>query len=143
VISFVIPPHISARPLSIVLMIQMAKLLMLVVVTLLVINAKPLNQKKIQSRDPCNRRNIHLSVGDDKHLPLLAGGGYIHHRSYLSSTPATAATASSGGTGMPFQGGSRVLVDQSLSGPNTKEDTGELSCRNSTMNPVFALAARD
>jgi hypothetical protein len=105
--------------------------------------AKPPNRKEIQSRDPRNRRNIYPSVGDDKHPPLLAGGGYIRRGSCSLSTLAAAAVSSSGGVAMSFWEGSSLLVDLSGSGPNTNEDTGELSRRNSTMNPAFALAAMD
>jgi hypothetical protein len=71
------------------------------------------------------------------------GGRYIcHGSSSLSSLPAAAAS-SSGGVAMSFWEGLSLLVDLSGSGPDTDKDTGELSRRNSIMNPVFALAAMD
>jgi hypothetical protein len=44
---------------------------------------------------------------------------------------------------MSFRKGSSLLVGLSLSGPDTNKDAGELSRRNSTMNPVLAMAAMD
>jgi hypothetical protein len=59
------------------------------------------NRTKKQSRDPRNQRNIYPSVGDGKHPPLLAGGGYIHYGSCSLSTLAAAVTSSSGGVVLP------------------------------------------
>jgi hypothetical protein len=102
---------------------------------------EPPNRKKKKLMDPPDQRNMYPSVGDDQHPPLLAGGGYICCRSCSLITLSAAAASSSDGVAMSFRGGSSLLVDLSGSGPNTDKDTGELSRRNSTMNPAFALAA--